>query len=331
MYFTFLLLIVSLIKTDAATNITNVAEAEALLRKFETFLFYGFRDDIKDTAYATEPSTLTSAGYTLRPVKMRVILPNIYLYLNGGEYKCMQKTLINMCNLTPLYTFYDSSNNNTYIAKNKLERRLTRMKYRSKNVFIGYASKTPGLCGTSINATRIHVNNLVPNRLDVRLYVPAGLCGTSINATRIHVNNLVPNRLDVRLYVPADVVTFVNQNNNNPELYAHKFYTGFINTYPNPAGSTDGELAATALNSYKTQNKNLEGNTIDPSIICDGDLDDQVEDESDYIDSYYDSDNYDQFGNPTTTPDKDGSNLTPVISNRTGCITDISYEITFPV
>uniref|UniRef100_A0A0N5A6E6 EGF-like domain-containing protein n=1 Tax=Parastrongyloides trichosuri TaxID=131310 RepID=A0A0N5A6E6_PARTI len=146
-----------------------------LLQKVKP-LFWGYHEEMKDSAYSTNPNDLTVKGYSLRKIKFSIALPKLYLYMNGNFYKCYQKILIEKCNLVPLYTFFDKSNNNTYIVQNKMARNLVRKDQRSENLFIGYASRTMGLCGADSNLTLVEQNKKNPELYNHK-FVPNYLYG----------------------------------------------------------------------------------------------------------------------------------------------------------
>uniref|UniRef100_A0A0N5B4D7 Uncharacterized protein n=1 Tax=Strongyloides papillosus TaxID=174720 RepID=A0A0N5B4D7_STREA len=151
----------SILGINLITATITLDEATEIVSKILQPLFEGHRASMKDTAFQHKPELLTGEGlYLLRPIKISVVPPDFHVLLNGGKYDCAKRDIIRLCKLIPIYTFWDFLETDTYMTNTITERNSLRPKQRTHNLFTGYVSTENGLCGATLNITRVHTLNV---------------------------------------------------------------------------------------------------------------------------------------------------------------------------
>uniref|UniRef100_A0A0K0G3P9 Signal peptide-containing protein n=1 Tax=Strongyloides venezuelensis TaxID=75913 RepID=A0A0K0G3P9_STRVS len=217
-------------------------EATEIVQKCLQPLFEGYYEKRADTSFSHTPEYLTRSSYPIRPIKLSIIPPDFHVLLNGGKYNCAKKEIIKLCKLSPVYTFYDRGQKDTYISDSLRERNIQRGRFRTYNRLIGYLPKENGACGAEISITRLHI----------------------VNIRKKHV--------DRTLITPEDITYFKNLNINQRSTFKNNFYYNYF--YGWKSNSSDVNVKIQDLRNLYDQT--VDGKPIDRTIICEDDLQDEL-------------------------------------------------------
>uniref|UniRef100_A0A0N5B4D8 Uncharacterized protein n=1 Tax=Strongyloides papillosus TaxID=174720 RepID=A0A0N5B4D8_STREA len=158
--FNLIILVFTLGINPIASKIT-LEEATEIVSKILQPVFEGYKPPLKDTAFQHKPDLLIGYhGYQLRPLKIAMVPQDFHVLLNGGKYDCAKRDIIRLCKLIPVYTFFDGPGTDTYMTNTITERNSYRPKQRTHNRFLGYFSTENGLCGATLNITRLYNKKL---------------------------------------------------------------------------------------------------------------------------------------------------------------------------
>uniref|UniRef100_A0A0N5BTS2 DDE_5 domain-containing protein n=1 Tax=Strongyloides papillosus TaxID=174720 RepID=A0A0N5BTS2_STREA len=223
----------------------TLQQAQEIVSKVITPLFVGFHYIMDDTSYSTHPSDLEKTGHRLDNLtKIGIVPADFQFKINGGQYGCTKHQVIKLCNLVPIYTYFDHYINNTYIEDQAHLHQRTDDPHRAVSTvakLIGYFSSKNGSCGAVHSITRIRLSK--------------------------KTEPILQNRVDVRIYHEPDTKPYRDQKINNPGLYDSIFR-------PFNFGWKMGNVNTRAgLMRYNELNNNLtiDGKPVDRTYHCAGD------------------------------------------------------------
>uniref|UniRef100_A0A0N5BST0 Uncharacterized protein n=1 Tax=Strongyloides papillosus TaxID=174720 RepID=A0A0N5BST0_STREA len=220
----------------------TLEEATEIVKKSLQPFFEGHNGKILDTSYSHKPEYLTRSGYAIRPLKLSILPPDFHVLLNGGKYNCAKKEIIKLCKLSPVYSFYDRGQKDTYITKTLRERNSERVRFRTYNRLIGY------LAGEN------------------------GACGAGIPITRLQIVNIKKNNVDRTLITPDAITYFQNLNRDRKKIFRNIFFHNYYHGWG--SSSPDVNVNIEALRNL--YNQTVDGKPIDRTIVCEDDLKDEL-------------------------------------------------------
>uniref|UniRef100_A0A0N5BEQ6 Uncharacterized protein n=1 Tax=Strongyloides papillosus TaxID=174720 RepID=A0A0N5BEQ6_STREA len=217
-------------------------QAQEIVSKVITPLFAGFNHKLDDTSYSTNPSDLEKTGHVIDKItKIAIVPPDFELKLNGGKYNCAKMEVIKLCNLVPIYTYFDRHIKNTYIEDQAHLHQRRNDPHRAVSEvakLAGYFSSKRGACGAVHDITRIRLSK--------------------------KIEPILQKRVDVRIYLEPDTKPYRDQKRNNPKLYDSIFRKFGFGWKLNNVNTRAGLMRYNEV----YNNQTVDGKPIDRSIYC---------------------------------------------------------------